>query len=88
MLKALWVGGCAVAVLAGCATAQAPLDVAARTATPAPRLNCLTTGTRIALKPDQCALVPGRTFSKDDLDRTGAIDTAEALRMLDPSLSR
>jgi hypothetical protein len=50
MLKTLWVGGCAVAVLAGCATAQAPLDVASRTATPPRQLNCLTTGTRIALK--------------------------------------
>jgi hypothetical protein len=88
MLKALWVGGCAVAVLAGCATAQPPLDMASRTQTPARQLNCLTTGTRIALKPDQCALVPGRAYSQSDLERTGAIDTAEALRMLDPSISR
>jgi hypothetical protein len=87
MLKALWIGG-AVAVLAGCATAQAPLDVASRTATPARKLDCLTTGTRIALKEGQCALVPGRAYSQDDLERTGSIDTSEALRRLDPSFSR
>jgi 2-keto-3-deoxy-galactonokinase len=88
MLRALWVGGCAVAVLAGCATAQTPLDGVNRVTTPARQADCLTTGTRIALKPGQCAMVPGRSYSQDELERTGAIDTAEALRLLDPSFSR
>ena len=34
-----------------------------------------------------CARGPGRSYSKQDLDRTGAIDTADALRQLDPSLT-
>jgi hypothetical protein len=33
-------------------------------------------------------MVPGRSYSQDELERTGAIDTAEALRLLDPSFSR
>jgi hypothetical protein len=75
--------------LAGCATAPQPhlVDAAAQ-GIPVNGSTCMSTGTRIQLKPDQCANVPGRSFSKDELDRTGAPTTAEALRMLDPSLWR
>lgn len=30
--------------------------------------------------------VPGRAYTRDDLNRTGAIDLAEALRRLDPTI--
>ncbi len=53
--------------------------------------NCLRqTGSRITPRPDKqgrkCVNAPGRSYSKDDLDRTGATDVAEALRRLDPSV--
>lgn len=32
-----------------------------------------------------CAMVPGRAYTREDLLRTGAFDTAEALRRLDPA---
>lgn len=53
--------------------------------------NCLRqTGSRIAPRADKhgrkCVNAPGRSYSKEDLDRTGAIDTADALRRLDPSV--
>jgi hypothetical protein len=90
MLKALVLGTLTAGLLAACAaTPPAPDTVVAdRTAATAPRVNCLTTGTRIALKDGECANVAGRVFSQDELQRTGAINTAQALRMLDPSLSR
>lgn len=53
--------------------------------------SCLTqTGSRIAPRADKqgrkCVNAPGRAYSKDDLDRTGATDLADALRRLDPSV--
>jgi hypothetical protein len=34
----------------------------------------------------QCANAPGHSYSREDLERTGALTTAEALRRLDPSI--
>jgi hypothetical protein len=60
--------------------------------------NCLTqTGSRItanenwraerAGKPaDKCANVSGRSYSREDIERTGAIDVRDALRRLDTSV--
>ena len=53
--------------------------------------NCLKhTGTRITPRPDRngrkCANVVGRVYNRDDLDRTGAVDLADALRRLDPAI--
>ena len=53
--------------------------------------NCLkNTGTRITPRADRngrkCANVVGRAYSRDDLDRTGAVDLADALRRLDPAI--
>ncbi|QSX76473.1 hypothetical protein HIV01_008375 [Lysobacter arenosi] len=54
--------------------------------------NCLQyTGSRIRTadrktgKP-ACAQGPGRSYGRDDLDRTGQVDIADALRRLDPSI--
>ena len=70
---------------------------AADTAQPEPVRTCLrSTGSRITAaqnlraekegKPQRCAPSPGRTYSKEDLDRTGCIDIADALRSLDTSI--
>ncbi|HEY5972687.1 MAG TPA: hypothetical protein VIT22_12140 [Pseudoxanthomonas sp.] len=34
----------------------------------------------------KCAIATGRAYTKEDLDRTGAIDLADALRRLDPAI--
>ena len=34
----------------------------------------------------ECATQPGRVYTREDLDRTGAISTKDALRRLDPSV--
>ncbi|MEO8367154.1 MAG: hypothetical protein ABI538_13215 [Pseudoxanthomonas sp.] len=53
--------------------------------------NCLKeTGSRLAPRPDskgrKCVNASGRAYSKEDLDRTGAIDLSDALRRLDPAV--
>lgn len=47
------------------------------------------TGSRIKRK-DQNACLPlaGRSYSRDDLDSTGAVTAGEALSRLDPAISR
>ncbi|WP_454829753.1 hypothetical protein [Pseudoxanthomonas wuyuanensis] len=46
------------------------------------------TGTRITRRSDQgrCNNLPGRSYSKEDIDRTGHTDLADALRTLDPAI--
>lgn len=47
------------------------------------------TGTRIKRKDKKgCNGLAGRSYDNDDISRTGASDVGEALRMLDPSISR
>ena len=69
-------------------TQPASRDEAARKDEVADR-NCLKeTGSRLAPRPDskgrKCVNATGHAYTKDDLDRTGAIDLEDALRRLDP----
>lgn len=52
--------------------------------------NCLReTGSRIKRKDKGgCLPLAGRTYSKDDLDGTGAVTVADALERLDPAIRR
>jgi hypothetical protein len=70
---------------------------AAVNAQPEPARTCLrSTGSRITAsqnlraerngQPQRCAPSPGRTYTKEDLDRSGYIDIADALRSLDTSI--
>lgn len=69
---------CLTATLAACA-ASPP---ATRTATaPCQRDS---TASRI---PDQCSASPVRTYSQEDVQRTGQTDVASALQMLDPAIT-
>lgn len=36
--------------------------------------------------PPECANAPGRSYTQEDLQRTGQTNVADALRMLDPSV--
>ena len=50
--------------------------------------SCLqSTGSLIPPRKGECLPVAGRSYSERELRRTGAIDTAHALQMLDPSVS-
>lgn len=50
--------------------------------------NCLRdTGSLIPAKKGQCLPVTGRSYSREELQRTGTQNNARALQMLDPSIS-
>ncbi len=51
------------------------------------------TGSHVRVKPKgshdravECANAPGRSYSRAEIDRSGATSTADALRRLDPSI--
>jgi len=79
----------AIAALAGCAAQTPPEAPLAQSLTSEkPNSHCLQSGTRIRLDADQCSSASGRTFSQQELEQTGEIGLAEALRKLDPSIGR
>ena len=88
MLKKLLIGACLVLPLAACTTPSATREP--RTSAflaPARTPGCVTdTGTRIPVMPGNCAGF-GRTYTQENLMRTGAADTGQALRLLDPALT-
>lgn len=80
----------ATAVPASDAAQPAPKDQVARKDEVTDR-NCLKeTGSRLATRPDskgrKCVNATGRSYTKEDMDRTGAIDLHDALRRLDPAV--
>lgn len=82
-------------VLCGPANAQRPASTAGTVepATARPLVkpgdyNCLRgTGSHIPAKAGGCLPVNGRAYSREDIERTGARNTADALRMLDPRIT-
>ncbi|MDQ3206915.1 MAG: hypothetical protein M3Q40_10530 [Pseudomonadota bacterium] len=71
------------------ASANAEMDAESKAKLDAQR-NCLRyTGSRIpraGLKDKDCVIANGRVYSREDIERTGQTDIADALRMLDPSI--
>lgn len=84
MLKQLVLAALVATVGAACAVSPEALRHADHSSVTSS--NCLTTGTRIHLKAGDCSAVSGRSYSREDLERMGALTTAEALQRLDPSL--
>ena len=87
MLKPLLTGATVLLTLAACTTVSPPGEVA-RTAAlaPAAARGCVAvTATRLPVKPEDCA-GSGQTYTREDILRTGAHDTAGALQLLDPAL--
>lgn len=52
------------------------------------RLCLYETGTRIKRRVSRCGDYAGRSYSREDLRSTGAVDIDEALQRLDPSITR
>jgi hypothetical protein len=45
------------------------------------------TGTRLKLAPGECTASAGRSYTKEDVDRTGKTTASGALRLMDPSVT-
>ena len=91
MSKTLLIAICISACAVGCTSSRQMRADANRSGTEttssASRLSCIrNTATRIPLKEHECATTPGRIYSKDDIDRTGATTAGDALRLLDPAI--
>jgi hypothetical protein len=87
MLKELVIGACLVLPLAACTT-PSPTREPVKTALVAPARTpgCgPDTATRIPVMPGTCAGF-GQAYTREDILNTGTADTAQALRLLDPSL--
>lgn len=73
-------------------TAPPATQVADATQEPLSERYCLReTGSRIVARQNakgqkRCNAMPGRAYTRDDLDRTGQVNIADALRMLDSSV--
>ena len=73
--------------LFGCAATSQNLNPQQTASAGPPDPNCLTeTGSRIAAVKSNCRSF-GRSFSNEDIERTGATSAAEALALLDPSIT-
>jgi hypothetical protein len=74
-------------ILAACAAVRPDArPKAGASTTVAENPGCLTqTGSRIATKGTDCSSA-GRSYSREDIDRTGAVTADEALRLMDPSI--
>jgi hypothetical protein len=82
--KFLITGGLVLCVVA-CASSP-PTGGADKTANRSPA-GCITdTGSRIPASPDDCTAL-GNTWTKTDIDQTGATDAGHALRLLDPTVT-
>lgn len=94
MARNLVFGVLVAAAVMGCATSsqKSPADSRAaqnslQTASAAVDRHCAhDTGTRIKQPPDKCVTQPSRTYTQKELEDTGRIDVADALRQLDPSI--
>ena len=73
------------ACLVGCAHMAPPMQAKANSSPP-PGCVFPGTATRLPERPSECAAF-GRSWSQDDLRRTGQTDVGQALQMLDPSVS-
>ena len=88
LLTKLLIGALLVLPLAACTTPSATREPPkSASLAPARTRGCVPdTATRIPVKETDCAGF-GRTYTQQDLQRTGQPDTAQALRLLDPSLT-
>jgi len=77
---------CLAASLTACSTTGSQPPATARTAVAA-ACPPNTTASRIQPRANECSASPVRTYSQDDVQRTGQPDVANALQMLDPSIS-
>jgi hypothetical protein len=75
----------AVSICAACASTSTPK---ADTQTVAAAQPCpIESGSRIPAKAGNCPSYPGRSYSQQDIDRTGQSQVGDALQMLDPSVT-
>ena len=85
MIKSLLICAAVAASAVACTTtAPTPTRTAAATTTQPCNQD---TASRIPMRPGECLSAPGRTYSDQDMERTGQTNVGDALQMLDPSIT-
>lgn len=85
--KALIGAGLALCVAACSSTPSTPGVGTRRAANSTPPAGCVSqTATRLPVSPSDCA-GPGRVNTQQDIQQTGQLDSAHALRMLNPAVN-
>jgi uncharacterized protein YbbK (DUF523 family) len=74
---------CAAVSLAACSTTTTQATRTAAT----PACPEIATGSHLPSNPGQCGSSAVRSYSQEDVQRTGQTDVGSALRQLDPSLT-
>ena len=75
----------ALAAAACASTVPQSLSPSALAAQRPPPLCLQQTGTRLPVAPEDCA-ASGQSFTRQDLQRSGGLDTAQQLQLLTPTL--
>ena len=86
MLRTLLIYAVVSASALGCSGAPQPRPDT-QIADTSPRPCSLPTASRIPGKPGDCYASPGRTYSQEDVQRTGQTNVGDALHLLDPSIT-
>lgn len=88
MLNKLLISAVLTLALAACAsTPSSPGATTSAVTSTQPPPGCVgSTGMRAPANPQQCAVF-GSVYSRDDMDRRGAMSAADALRLLDPTVT-
>ncbi|MGH8137300.1 MAG: hypothetical protein ACREVV_03780 [Steroidobacteraceae bacterium] len=88
MFRALLICTVASACAVACTSTPSSPDARAASASNTVPITCIRdSGSRIPANPQGCQDVAGRSYSHEDIDRTGQTDVGNALRMLDPSVT-
>jgi hypothetical protein len=87
MLRTLLVCAVVSASAMGCSAAPQPRPDASAAAAASARPCSLPTASRLPARPDECSATPGRTYSETEVKQTGQTNAADALQMLDPSIT-
>jgi hypothetical protein len=85
MFRTLLICAVVSASALGCSTTPQPRPVTQAAATSS-RLCSVSTGSHLP-KPNECGASPGRSYSEEDIQRTGQTNVGDALGMLDPSIT-
>lgn len=86
MLRLLAIGACLVG-LAACTSAPQTHNTAPPTATNALRCPPMDTATRLPPRPGECSPGDVKSYTGEQLEQTGATQTGDALRYLDPEIT-
>jgi|ADGO01.1.fsa_nt_gi hypothetical protein len=88
MLKPLLVGSCLALCVFACSTVPPAHQKFRFTADRMTDPFCVReTGTRIRRAAGECLPVPGRRYSREMFEATGAFTVSDALQMLDPAVT-